>query len=85
MSVQPFTQVEGGLAVLRTRNGIQKQTNVYHRGGELFVPVSGGFVRVVSTRFDDYWATAHPDVKVLEIEGAGIQIKDREVEFQHGD
>lgn len=82
MALQPFTLVEDGIAILRLKNGIHKQVKVYHRGGKLYVPQSSGFVRIVPTRWDDYFATGHPDTKVLEIEGEGISIKDRELVFQ---
>jgi len=82
MALQPFTLVEDGIAILRLKNGVQKQVKVYHRVGKLYVPHSGGFVRIVPTRWDDYFATAHNDAKVLEIEGEGITIDGRELKFQ---
>lgn len=81
MAIQLFTMVEDGDAILRLKNGVHKQVKVYHRAGKLFVPASGGYVRIVPTRWDDYFATGHPDIKVLEIEGQGIEIKGRELVF----
>lgn len=81
MALQPFTLVEDGLAILRLKNGVQKQVKVYHRAGKLYVPHSGGFVRIVPTMWDDYFATAHNDAKVLEIEGDGITVDGRELKF----
>lgn len=81
MALQPFTVVEDGLAILRLKNGIHKQVKVYHRTGKLYVPQSGGYVRIIPQRWDDYFATGHPDTKVLEIEGDGITINGRQLEF----
>jgi hypothetical protein len=81
MALQPFTLVEDGIAILRLKNGVHKQVKVYHRGGKLFVPMSGGFVRIVPQRWDDYFATGHPDAKVLEIEGEGITIDGKVLAF----
>ena len=82
MALVPFTAVEGGLAILRLRHGVQKQSAVYHRGGRVFVPHGSGFVRVTETSFDDAFPTVHPDIKVLEIEGEGITIDGRQLRFK---
>ena len=81
MALQPFTAVEDGIAILRCKHGVQKQVRVYHRGGTLFVPLAGGYVRIVPTSFDGAFSTIHPDAKVLEIEGHGISVNDRTLEF----
>lgn len=81
MPIQPFTKAEDGIAILRLKNGVQKQVEPYHRNGKLYVPHSGGFVRIVPQRWDDYFSTAHNDAKVLEIEGAGISINGKLLEF----
>lgn len=81
MALQPFTLVEDGIAILRVKNGVQKQVKVYHRLGKLYVPLSGGFVRIVPQRWDDYFSTVHPDAKVLEIEGEGITTNGKQLEF----
>lgn len=82
MAIQLFTMVEDGDAILRLKNGIHKQVKVYHRAGKLYVPASGGYVRIVPQRWDDYFSTGHPDIKVLEIEGQGIEIKGKELVFK---
>lgn len=82
MTLEPFTAVEDGIAILRLKNGIHKQVKVYHRAGKLYVPASGGFVRVVPQRWDDYFGTGHPDIKVLEIEGEGVSINGKQLEFK---
>lgn len=81
MALQPFTLVEDGIAILRVKQGVHKQVKVYHRGGKLYVPMSGGFVRIIPQRWDDYFSTGHPDAKVLEIEGEGISINGKQLEF----
>lgn len=82
MPLQPFTLVEDGIAILRGKNSVHKQVKVYHRNGTLYVPHAGGFIRIVPQRWDEYFSTPHPDIKVLEIEGAGISINGKQLEFK---
>lgn len=69
-----FTLVEDGVAVLRAPNGVFKQTKVFTRGGRVFVPYSGGFIRVCAA-FNSQHTTTHPSVKVVEIEAEGLDLK----------
>ena len=82
MALEPFTAVEDGLAILRTKNAVLKQCKVYHRKGTLYIPHAGGFVRIVPQRWDDYFSPVHPDLKVLEIEGEGISIDGKQLVFK---
>lgn len=81
MTLEPFTAVEDGIAILRLKNGVQKQVKVYRRRGALFVPHAGGFVRIIAQRWEDYRSTDHPDIKVLEIEGHGISERGKMLEY----
>lgn len=82
MALEPFTAVEDGIAILRAKQGVLKQVKVYHRKGTLYIQHAGGFVRIVPQRWDDYFSTVHPDLKVLEIEGEGISINGKTLEFK---
>lgn len=76
-----FTIVDEADAIVRLPKGVHKQVKVYHRGGKLFIPHSGGFVRIVPQQFDATFSTGHPDVKVVEIEGPGISVEGKSLVF----
>jgi hypothetical protein len=76
-----FTIVDDAEAIIR-QGVIFKQTKVYHRKGQLFVPHSGGYVRIVPQLFDSSFGTGHPSIKVVEIEGPGIEIKGSTLTFR---
>ena len=61
-----MTRIEDASAFVRLPKGIYKQVDVYHRGERVFVPHSGGFLRICA-KFGDTFTTSHPDIKVLEI------------------
>jgi len=65
-----FHQIEDATAIVRVGQ-IWKQTKVYQRGGVLFIPHAGGYVRVVS-KFGDVYGTAVPKMSVVDIDGPGI-------------
>jgi len=65
-----FTIIDDSAAILRLKNGVYKQVSVYHRDGKLYVPFSGGFVRICAS-FSDSYGTSHPSVKVMEIDAEG--------------
>lgn len=76
-----FSVVDEADAIIRLPKGVHKQTKVYHRGGKLYIPHSGGYVRIVPTKWDETYSTGHPDIKVVEIEGPGIGTNGRELTF----
>jgi hypothetical protein len=75
-----FTQIDDAKAIVRIKGLILKQVDVYHRRGRVYVPHSGGFVRVTA-KFGDTYGTAHPSIKVDEIEGAGIDLTTTEPRY----
>lgn len=68
-----FTIVEDGIAIVRAPKGVFKQTKVYTRGGRVFVPHAGGFIRVCAA-FNGQHVTSHPDIRVVEIEAPGLEL-----------
>lgn len=68
-----FTQVEDGVAILRAPNGVFKQTKIFTRGGRVYVPHGGGFIRVCAA-FNGMHTTSHPSVKVVEMEAEGLDL-----------
>jgi len=66
-----FTIIEDAQAIVRLPKGVHKQVKVYHRTGRIYVAHGGGFV-CVTAKFGDAHGTSHPDVKVVDIDGAGI-------------
>ena len=65
-----FHKIEGAVAITR-RGPVYKQVDVYARGTQLFIPHSGGYIRI-GAPFGDAYGTGHPDIKVLEIDSADI-------------
>lgn len=61
-----FHEIPDAAAILRVGNGVHKQTKVFHRGGRVFVPHGGGFIRVVC-EFGGTWGTSHPKATVIDI------------------
>lgn len=68
-----FTVIEDGVAIVRAPKGVFKQVKVYSRGGRVFVPHAGGFIRVCA-KFGDTFVTSHPDIKVMEMEAPGLDV-----------
>lgn len=54
-----------GFAFVRLPRGVFKELPLFARGGRVYVPHSGGYVRVCAN-LSDGWATSHPDVRVLD-------------------
>lgn len=75
-----FTVIEDGCAILRLPKGVHKQVKVYHRAGRVYVPAGGGYVRVTAF-FHPSYGTSNPDIKVLELEGEGIDVAKGEPRF----
>lgn len=76
-----FSIVDDADAIIRLKRGVHKQVKVYHRAGTLYIPHGGGYVRIVPLQWDEAFGTGHPDVKVLEIEGPGISVRDRQLVY----
>lgn len=72
--MQLFTVIDDATAIIKLPKGVMKQVKVYARGDRVFVPHSGGYIRVTA-KFGDTFGTSHPDIKVAEIEGEGISLE----------
>jgi len=66
-----FTVIDDAVAIVRLKNGVQKQTKMYSRGDRVFIPHGGGYLRITA-KFGDTFGTSHPDIKVEEFEAAGV-------------
>ncbi len=66
-----FNKIEDGVAIARFKGGVYKQLGLYARGPDVFIPHSGGYLRVCSP-FGEAWGTANPDIKVLELASADV-------------
>lgn len=69
-----FHKIEGALAIIRVKGGILKQVDMFARGDRVFVPYSGGYLRITA-EFGGEYGTAMPDVKVIEFEAEGVELK----------
>lgn len=72
-----FHEIDGAVAIVRGKNSIEKQTKLFRRGERIYVPVSGGFVRIVARMGGEGqpFGTAHPSVSVVAYEAEGITLK----------
>lgn len=68
-----FTEVVGGVAIVRQAPGILKQLPLFARKGQVFIKVSGGFVRI-GDKLGDKYLTVHPNYSVIELDGEGIKL-----------
>lgn len=79
-----FTAIDDKQAIVKNvKNGMYRQVRLYERAGEIYVGMSGGFIRLRNDH-----ATSNPNIKweVLEIEYArattlsgGLQIVRRQL------
>jgi hypothetical protein len=76
-----FSAVTDGVAIVRLSKGVIKQTKIYARGDRVYVPHAGGFLRVCAA-FGSEFGTPHPDIKVLELEGEGVDVSTGEPRFR---
>lgn len=73
-----FTLIDDGQAIIQKPKGVCKQVKLYHRGGNVYIGEAGGFIQVRRKWGNDPHGTSHPDIKVLDLEGNGIILKDNE-------
>lgn len=69
-----FHKIDDAIAIVRLKGSVLKQTDMYARGDRVFIPHSGGFLRVTA-EFGGEFGTVNPDIKVLEFEAAGVELK----------
>lgn len=68
-----FHKIEGAIAIVRHKGGILKQSDMYARGERVFIPHSGGYLRVTA-EFSGEFGTVNPNIKVLEFEADGVEL-----------
>lgn len=73
-----FTPIEDGQAIIQKLKGVCKQVKLYHRDGKVYIGEVGGFVQVRRKWGTEPYVTAHPDIKVIDLEGKGLVFKDLE-------
>lgn len=64
--MQLFHRIEDAQAIVRSKSGVYKQAELYHRAGKVFVKVNGGFIRIVAF-FGDVWGTSAPGISVIDM------------------
>lgn len=69
-----FHKIENAVAIVRRKNGVMAQVDMYQRGDRVFVPAPGGFVRITCRLSGGEFGTAHPDIKVAEFEADGVTL-----------
>ena len=62
-----FYIIDDGVAILRMRGRVYKQTKLYRRGEHLYVPASGGYIQL--TRGS---GTSDPNISCIGVEGPGV-------------
>jgi hypothetical protein len=75
-----FSIIDDAKAIIRLPKGVEKQVDLFHRNGSVYVPHGGGFVRV-TTKFGDTHSTSHPSVKVVEFDARGVAEKSGKLEY----
>lgn len=64
--MEGFKQIPGGRAIIRMKGGLLKEVNLFARGGRVFIPMRGGYIRICA-RLGDEWLTAETNTKVIDI------------------
>lgn len=64
--MEGFKQIPDGRAILRIKGGLQKEVNLFARGGKVFVPMRGGYLRICA-KLGDSWLTVDSSVSVIDI------------------
>jgi len=67
-----FHLIEDAFAIVRKPKGVYVQAKLYHRAGVVYVAYGSGFVRL-GQKFGESWGTSHPDIKVLDYGGPGVE------------
>lgn len=72
-----FHKIEGAVAIVRGKNCVEKQVDMYRRGERVYVPVGTGFVRIIARQGGEGqpFGTSHPGVSVVCYEADGVTLK----------
>jgi hypothetical protein len=75
--VDLFHKIDGAVAIVRGANCVEKQVDMFRRGERVYVPVSGGFVRICARNGGEGqpFGTSHPRVSVIAFEAEGVTLK----------
>lgn len=74
--------IDDAQAFIRLPRGIHKQVPMYARGKRVFVPHSGGYVRICAGFGSDGWGTSCPNVRVIDFTPVPGLDMDREPSYQ---
>lgn len=64
--MESFKPIPDGRAIIRMKGGLLKEVNLFSRGGRVFIPMLGGYIRICA-RLGDEWLTADSRAKVIDI------------------
>lgn len=81
MAISLFHKIDTAVAIVRLKGGVHKQVDMYARGGRVFIPHSGGYVRIVA-KFGNEWGTANPNIAVLEFDAPGVNNDGKEPRYE---
>ena len=69
-----FHKIDDAVAIVRLKGSVLKQLDMYARGDRVYIPHGGGYLRVTQ-EFGGEFGTVNPDIKVLEFDAAGVELK----------
>lgn len=64
--MEGFKQIPDGRAIVRLKGGLLKEVKLFARGGRVFIPLRGGYLRICE-KLGDKWVTADSNVSVVDI------------------
>jgi len=67
--MERFHIIDDGVAILRIRGKVWRQTKIYHREGRIYAAYGGGFIQLMK-----YSGTSDPGVSCQGVEGPGVSI-----------
>lgn len=63
-----FHRIDDAQAIVRTKTGVFKQTELYSRGDRLYVKHAGGFARIDGHNSNgESWGTSSPSLSVIDL------------------
>lgn len=77
--MERFHVIDEAEAIIR-KGVVFKQVKLYRRGEDIFIPMSGGFIRVIA-KFNDTFETSVPNIKLIDFEGP-LEVKGNKLVLQ---
>lgn len=74
MSIKLFHKIDDAVAIIRVKGGIHKQVGMYRRGDRVYIPLRGGYARLVCMFGDGVIGTDCPNTSVIEFEADGVRM-----------